>query len=86
MKAVARSARREVRNPLLALPAARRLAAMPADQRGSLAAVLEDLAADASLRAEDAWSRRKAPMAAYWKACSVYARHLARVLRGPRPR
>jgi len=76
-----RSARRDVRNPLLALPAARALTALPASQRAVLAAVLQDLAADAGRRAQDSWRRHKAPMAVYWKACSVYARHLARVLR-----
>lgn len=77
----ARSARRDVRNPLLALPAARTLTALPASQRAALAAVLQDLAADAGRRAQDSWRRHKAPMAVYWKACSVYARHFARVLR-----
>lgn len=76
-----RSARRDVRNPLLALPAARTLTALPASQRAALAAVLQELAADAGRRAQDSWRRHKAPMAVYWKACSVYARHIARVLR-----
>lgn len=76
-----RSARRDVRNPLLALPAARALAALPMAPRAALAAVLQDLAADAGRRAQESWRRHKAPMAVYWKACSVYARHLARALR-----
>lgn len=37
---LSRSAWRDVRNPLLALPAARALTALPASQRGVLAAVL----------------------------------------------
>lgn len=77
-----RSSRPEVRNPLLALPSARRLGDWlePAAAR-LLAAFLEDLARDCAARAKDAWRTHKAPMALYWKICSVYARHLARVVR-----
>ena len=82
---LARSQRREVRNPILALPAARRVQALSPEQRAVLAEILEALGEDARQRAQDCWTRHKAPMAAYWKACSVYARHLARVLR-PRPK
>ena len=49
--------------------------------RAALRAVLLDLALDAGGRADLSWRRHKAPMAAYWKAVAVYARHLARVLR-----
>lgn len=76
-----RSRRREVRNPILGLPAARRVLSASPETRALLALLLEDLARDAALRAQDCWGRHKAPMAAYWKACSVYARHIARVLR-----
>lgn len=79
-----RSARREDRNPVLALPAARRVHALPEPARALLAALLEELADDAGQRAQDCWRRHKAPMAAYWKACAVYARHLARVVRPAR--
>lgn len=77
----ARDVRREVRNPILGLPAARRVHRLSEAQRGQLADLLSELAVDAAARAQHCWSRHKAPMAAYWKACSVYARHLARVLR-----
>jgi len=30
--------------------------------------------------AENAWRRRKGPMAAYWRAVATYARHLAHAL------
>ena len=80
-----RSARLEVRNPLLALPAARRIARLPVEQREPLVALLRELAADAAERAEESWRKRKAPMAAYWKAASVYAKHTARVLAQPCP-
>jgi len=79
--AAARSQRREVRNPILALPAAHWVRGVPPDARLLLADLLEDLARDAGQRAQDCWRRHKAPMAACWKACSVYARHLARVIR-----
>lgn len=79
----ARSSRREVRNPVLALPAARRLQALPPDVREHLAQLLAELAEDAHRRAAEAWRKHKAPMAAYWKACAVYAGHLRRVIRPP---
>ncbi|MDG5973358.1 hypothetical protein [Sphingomonas paucimobilis] len=70
-----------VRNPILALPGTARLLQLDPHTRALLRAVLLDLAADARTRAEESWRRHKAPMAAYWKAVSVYAGHLARVLR-----
>lgn len=71
----------EVRNPLLRLPAAHRLRAMPPEIRQDLAALLHELSLDARERAELSWRRNKAPMATYWKAVSVYAGHLRRVIR-----
>jgi len=70
-----------VRNPILALPGTARLLQLDPHTRALLRAVLLDLAADARTRAEESWRRHKAPMAAYWKAVSVYAGQLARVLR-----
>jgi len=78
-----RSARREVRNPLLALSAARVITHLPPEVQSSIAVLLEALACDARGRAELSWAKHKAPMAAYWKAVSVYARHLARLMRKP---
>jgi hypothetical protein len=66
---------------MLALPGTARLLQLDPHTRFLLRAVLLDLAVDARTRAEDSWRRHKAPMAAYWKAVSVYAGHLARVLR-----
>ena len=83
MTTTARSSQPTVRNPILALPAARKLAAMPQDQREALREILMDLCNDAAGRAQTSWSRGKAPLAAYWKAVSVYARHTARALRKP---
>jgi hypothetical protein len=70
----------EVRNPVLALPASARLLALDADSKAALRAVLIDLRDDARARAAECWKRHKAPMACYWKAVSVYANHLARLL------
>lgn len=83
--AIDRSARREVRNPVLALPAARKLCALDAGPRLLLASLLRELAADARERAEKCWRTHKAPMALYWKCVAVYAGHLARALTRPQP-
>jgi hypothetical protein len=76
-----RSSRSDVRNPLLALPSVQAFATLPAPAREALRALLLDLAAAATWRANESWRRHKAPMAAYWKAVAVYARHAARLLR-----
>lgn len=72
--------RREISNPILGLPAARALTALDPAARAALAAVLADLAGEAAERAQRSWSQNKGIMAAYWKAVSVYARHIRRVL------
>lgn len=79
-QAGARSIAAHVRNPLLDLPSARRIRALPPDTRMALADLLGELSRDARDRAERSWRRHKAPMAAYWKAVSVYAAHLRRVV------
>jgi len=79
--AATRARRADVRNPILALPTAARLAALSPLVRAELRTLLLDLRRDAQARADDCWRRHKAPMAAYWKAVSVYAGHIARVLR-----
>lgn len=83
--AVPRSARSEVRNPVLALPALAALQQLPADSRKALADLLMDLRSDASARAQHAWSTRKPPVAAYWAATAVYAGHIARAIRKVTP-
>jgi len=75
-----RSRRAEVRNPVLGLPAARLLLAMPIACRLPLAILLRDLARDARARAGIDWDRRKAFIAAYWAAVAVYAGHISRAL------
>lgn len=70
-------------NPLLNLPAGRALLRLAAPERMALAAVLRELRAQANDEAETAWRRRKAPMAAYWRAVATYARHTAHALTSP---
>ena len=75
---------RNVHNPLLDLPAIAELQCLPEASRAALRALLLGLAADAGGRAEASWRRHKGPMAAYWKAVAVYAKHAARALnKGP---
>ncbi|MDX0275719.1 hypothetical protein GOC21_17515 [Sinorhizobium meliloti] len=76
-----RSSDPAVRNPVLALPASKRLAALSPEARKALAEVLKELSIDARARAQESWRRNKGPMAAYWKAVGAYATHLYRVTR-----
>ncbi len=75
---------REIRNPLLGLPSAKGIEELDPAVRKALGALLRELGKDANVRAEESWTKGKGPMAAYWKAVGVYARHTARVVeRGP---
>lgn len=67
-------------NPLLKLPAAQRLLALPPEQREVIEALMRDLRRDADKLAEQSWKKRKGPMAAYWRAVATYARHVAHAL------
>lgn len=77
-----RSNQSQVRNPILALPAAVRLKAAldaaPPEVKSTFRDLLGEIAADARERGDKAWAKHKGPMAAYWKANSVYARHIRR--------
>jgi hypothetical protein len=75
-----RSNRIDVRNPILALPAAVDLQALPTESREALRRLLLSLADDAGARAQKCWRTHKAPMAVYWKAVAVYAKHIARAI------
>lgn len=75
-----RGARREVRNPVLLLPAAQGILALPIEARRPLGLLLRQLADQANDGAHRSIKRNKFVMAAYWKAVSVYAKHLARVI------
>lgn len=76
-----RSNRAEVRNPILSLPAASRLAELDDHAKSIVVDVLRDIQADARVRADKCWITHKAPMAAYWKAVAVYAGHISRAVR-----
>lgn len=72
----ARSARREVRNPIYGLAAMEKIRALSPDARDALAAVLAELRVQSAEKAEASWVARKGPMAAYWRAVSLYCRHI----------
>lgn len=76
----ARSNKMEVRNPILNLRSVDKLRSLPPEVKGAMASILADLAIDARERAEESWRSHKAPMAAYWKAVSVYAGHIKRAI------
>lgn len=79
-----RSARREVMNPILGLPAAK-LALMeltPAEKE-RVRRVLLAIQTDARAKAEASWAKGKGPMAAYWRAAGVYCGHIARAIGRP---
>lgn len=67
-------------NPLLVLPAGQELMKLPAEDRKRIANVMRALRRQANTEAEKSWSKRKGPMAAYWRAVSTYARHMAHAL------
>jgi uncharacterized membrane protein len=70
-----------VRNPVLRLKSIAGLQNLPPEAKAALRSVLMDMRADSRELAEQCWKKHKAPMAAYWKAVSVYAGHLSRALR-----
>ncbi|WP_262267081.1 MULTISPECIES: hypothetical protein [Microvirga] len=78
---IPRSSRIEVRNPILALPAFKAVYSLPDDTKLVLASLLDNLSKDAEAKAQTSWLKKKGPMAAYWKACAVYAKHIARAIR-----
>lgn len=80
MSVVPRSSLPQTRNPLLMLPAARKLAELPSEPRAVLRELLLQLGREANEKASLCWRTHKAPMAAYWKGVAVYARHISRLL------
>ncbi|MCB5187401.1 hypothetical protein LG200_05200 [Methylobacillus caricis] len=64
-------------NPLLQLPAGKKLLELPASERQLIENVMRELRLQANDEADKAWKRRKGPMAAYWRAVATYARHIA---------
>jgi hypothetical protein len=80
-----RSLRAEVRNPLLRFDAAAELAALPPEAREALRKLASEASAAWRVKAEECWKSHKPPMAAYWKAWAVNARHLALLCRKGAP-
>lgn len=78
---MSRALRADVRNPVLRLPSMKALQALDQPSKDALAAVLADLRRDSAEQAEKCWRTHKPPMAAYWKAVSVYAGHISRAMR-----
>lgn len=74
-----RSASTAVRNPLTRLKSAARIQSLPLEAKVALRALMIELSGDALELANQSWRRKKAPMAAYWKAVSVYAKHASRL-------
>lgn len=72
-------------NPLLKLPAGQALLTLPEEDRRRIEAVMRQLRDQANREADNAWKRRKGPMAAYWRAVATYARHIAHALSKPAP-
>lgn len=75
-----RSTLPEVRNPMLAIPEVQAIAALPEEARAALRGALLAISASCRLKGNEAWRKHKPPMAAYWKANAVNARHLARAI------
>lgn len=73
--------RRVSANPCLRLDAVKEIFEISRDAQEALSLVLVDLHIDAKKRAENCWKKCKPPLAAYWKGVSVFARHLAQVIR-----
>lgn len=71
----------ETRNPLLKLPSVRKLIEMPEDSKAVMRQLCLELSREANEQAQYCWKKYKAPMAAYWKAVSVWAKHFARLLK-----
>lgn len=76
-----RSNRAEVRNPILALPAAKKIADLPPEARDAVCELLEEMRIDAFARANNAWKKSKPPLAAYWRATSTYCGHIRKAIR-----
>lgn len=75
-----RGARLDVRNPVLRLPAAQAVLALPVETRRPLGLLLRELADQANTEAARSRQRNKHMMYAYWKVASVYIKHIARAV------
>ena len=80
-----RSNRPDVRNPVLALPEAQAILAMPecphCGSRSKLRALFLAIRRQAHATADKAWETRKAPMASYWRVVGVLSGHIGRLFK-----
>lgn len=76
---VARANLPEVRNPILRLPAAQELMALPADQRAVIKRILRDLKAQCRVEEARVYRQRKGPLVQYYMAMGTIMGHLANV-------
>jgi hypothetical protein len=68
-------------NPLLKLPAAQKILALPdSPEKRLLEQLLREMRADALVTAEKSWRKRKGLIGAYWLAVATYCRHIAILL------
>lgn len=66
---------------MLAIPEVQAFAGLPPEAQEALRSALLAVSKSCRARANECWRRHKAPMAAYWKANAVNARHLATAIR-----
>ena len=78
-----RSIRPDVRNPLLKFPSAADLQKLPPEARAAIRALCLEASKAWRAHSDECWKKNKPPIAAYWRAWSVNARHLARLCRIP---
>lgn len=73
-----RSSRAQVRNPLLAVPGlAEEVATWSPETLACIERAARLCSAHWRVKGDECWKKHKPPMAAYWKAWAVNARHMA---------
>lgn len=76
-----RSTRPDVRNPLVRLPSAAKVASLPPEAKAALKALLIDMRDLYRSNAAESLRKNKAPMFLYWKTNAVYANHMQRLIK-----
>lgn len=72
---------RIVNNPLLKLPSAADVQALPAEAKAALRKLALDAAKAWRAYSDECWRKNKPQPAAYWRSWSINARHIARLCR-----
>jgi hypothetical protein len=87
MPAPSRSSSPQVRNPIAAMPEVQAaILGLTPRERKALETMLRAMSRNWKAIAQKSWDSSKAPMAAYHKANSINARHLALALKNTQPR